>query len=301
MDDSYNNSNYLSINSDASQYVKLQFPAEKGKKLYYYFNNQEKTNTLDIPSPAVPFEWVWMSDAHNNGYAIFRRIHSNEKPAFILYGGDMVPSGYKTADWDTTISMFKILNTNTFMMSEIGNHEEETPLYSLITGMPLWYSFKWSNTYYIALDNTLSIVPGSHQYTWLEEELKKARKFDFRVVYFHIPPYSTLKHGDNPEAKEILVPLFDKYKVQLVLNGHDHGYQVSYPLSNGQKVTKGGTTYVVSGGSGVVMYDKITNGDWLRLHLKSQNYLKLKTEKDRISVQAIDQSNKVIDQFEILK
>jgi len=38
------------------------------------------------------------------------------------------------------------------------------------------------------------------------------------------------------EVKEALEPLFFKYKVDLVLNGHSHNYERSYPVHEGEVI-----------------------------------------------------------------
>src|SRR5690606_24975654 len=49
-------------------------------------------------------------------------------------------------------------------------------------------------------------------------------------VMMHIPPqYSGDWHGPT-HVKEIFSPLFDKYKVDLVIAGHTHRYSVNPPV-----------------------------------------------------------------------
>jgi 2',3'-cyclic-nucleotide 2'-phosphodiesterase (5'-nucleotidase family) len=53
------------------------------------------------------------------------------------------------------------------------------------------------------------------------------------------------------------MPLVDQYKIDLVLNGHDHEYEISKPLVNGvvQATNDNATVYVVGGGAGAELYD----------------------------------------------
>jgi calcineurin-like phosphoesterase family protein len=68
----------------------------------------------------------------------------------------------------------------------------------------------------------------------------------FRVVVFHQPAWSCSHHGSTAAVDRRWVPIFERYRVALVLNGHDHNYQ---------RYTSGrGVTYVVTGGGGAALY-----------------------------------------------
>ncbi len=67
----------------------------------------------------------------------------------------------------------------------------------------------------------------AQQYAWLEEELAAsvARGADWRIVVGHYPVFSVGEHGDTPELMEELLPVLDKYGVDVYLSGHDHTMQ----------------------------------------------------------------------------
>jgi hypothetical protein len=72
------------------------------------------------------------------------------------------------------------------------------------------------------------------------------------VVYFHHPPWSSGVHGSQLTMRREFGPLFEQYKVDLVLTGHDHNYERSR-LMKGDGVAAsgaGGVTYVVVGSGG---------------------------------------------------
>jgi hypothetical protein len=59
----------------------------------------------------------------------------------------------------------------------------------------------------------------------VEQELK-ASSNDWKIVVFHHPLYSSgERHGSDLRLREVLEPLFLKYNVSVVLNGHDHFYE----------------------------------------------------------------------------
>jgi hypothetical protein len=83
------------------------------------------------------------------------------------------------------------------------------------------------------------------------------------VVLHHRGELSTSTHSGDADVvtmRKLLVPLWDQYHVNLVLNGHDHNYERSKPANwsaSGPVVAadpKQGTTYVVCAGAGAGGY-----------------------------------------------
>jgi hypothetical protein len=73
------------------------------------------------------------------------------------------------------------------------------------------------------------------QCTWLERELREARQdpsVDMIVVFMHQCAMSTSVPGNGSDLgiRQAWLPLFDRYEVDLVLSGHEHDYQRSYPV-----------------------------------------------------------------------
>lgn len=66
----------------------------------------------------------------------------------------------------------------------------------------------------------------------------------WKVVFGHHPIYSSGQYGVNEPFISKLTPLFQKYRVQLYVNGHEHNYERTQPIN--------GTTYLICGaGAGV--------------------------------------------------
>jgi hypothetical protein len=60
------------------------------------------------------------------------------------------------------------------------------------------------------------------------------------------PAWSCSSHGSTPEVDRCWVPVLERYRVALVLNGHDHNYQ--------RFVSAGGVAWVVTGGGDRNLY-----------------------------------------------
>jgi hypothetical protein len=72
------------------------------------------------------------------------------------------------------------------------------------------------------------------QTRWLEETLKAARaddSIDWIIAQMHQTATSTSVYGNGSEKgiREQWYPLFDKYEVDLVLCGHEHDYERTFP------------------------------------------------------------------------
>jgi 3',5'-cyclic AMP phosphodiesterase CpdA len=87
--------------------------------------------------------------------------------------------------------------------------------------------------------------PDDAQARWLDERLGGPGP-PFRVVVFHQPAWSCGPHGSTDAVGERWVPVFERHRVALVLNGHDHDYE--------RLVSRRGVTYVVTGGGGRELY-----------------------------------------------
>jgi hypothetical protein len=100
------------------------------------------------------------------------------------------------------------------------------------------------------------------------------------------------------------VPLFDRYHVDLVLQGHDHAYLRTYPLHAGRRVATPaqGTVYLVSV-SGTKFYPQASH-DYTELGLTNVatwQVLDIQISGDRLVYRAIDGDGAVRDRFVIEK
>jgi 3',5'-cyclic AMP phosphodiesterase CpdA len=73
------------------------------------------------------------------------------------------------------------------------------------------------------------------QTIWLEKTLAQARRdpsVDMIVVFMHQCAMSTSVPGNGSDLgiRQAWLPLFDKYEVDLVLSGHEHDYERTYPV-----------------------------------------------------------------------
>jgi len=154
--------------------------------------------------------------------------------------------------WDTFFNTTKELIKGVPYYPELGNHEGNSQNYYDLFYLPIgggsnneeWYSFNYGNAHIIALDSNVRYL--AEQLTWLEKDLAQAAdKYQWIFVFFHHPPYSSSTHGSEFSTLTDWINLFEKYKVDMVFNGHDHIYERS--LSNNVQ-------YIVTGSGGAPQY-----------------------------------------------
>jgi predicted MPP superfamily phosphohydrolase len=119
-----------------------------------------------------------------------------------------------------------LLDAGVKFYASLGNHDARAQRYYKPFNMEgkLYYSFKApkEKVRFFMLDST---YPVPEQIDWLEKELKGSSD-EWKIAVFHHPPYSSGgRHGSDLKLRETLEPLFIKYGVSVVLNGHDHFYE----------------------------------------------------------------------------
>lgn len=124
------------------------------------------------------------------------------------------------------------------------------------SGTEAYYSFNYANVHFVCLESTTESFRALHSamYNWLQTDLA-ANKQHWTVIYFHHPPYTKGNHNSDTEAELIdmrqnFAPIFDQYKVDLVLCGHSHVYERSYLIKGhyGDECTFGSENEVNAGG-----------------------------------------------------
>jgi predicted phosphodiesterase len=123
------------------------------------------------------------------------------------------------------------------MKIAIGNHDDESPplLNQYMSHFKLsreYYSFNYQNAHFVVLSTEQT--NSSSQYDFVKSDLARASSnssIDWIIAYMHKPLYTS--PSVNPAEstmREIYHPLFDQYGVDIVLNGHNHAYERSYPM-----------------------------------------------------------------------
>ncbi len=180
---------------------------------------------------------------------------------FSLYTGDFVEISSEVTEWYDWFHSFRRITVDTPFMTTMGNHEKNHSYYYEFFALPggeEFYSFDYGpihfpvlHTYYEGYED----LGGDYdnQAAWLEADLAANDDALWTVVMMHRPPFSSFpRHYELSEwyklINETFVPIFEAYQVDVVVMGHEHGYERMF-LNN--------VTYIISGGAGSRLYNPL--------------------------------------------
>tara|TARA_Y100001960_G_scaffold107557_1_gene115550 strand:+ start:219 stop:1565 length:1347 start_codon:yes stop_codon:yes gene_type:complete len=292
------------------------------------FTTAEKTN--------MPFSFIYVGDAQNYIYDLWSRlIREGYKKApeanFIIHVGDLIDDAHNEEEWHEWFAAGGWIHRTLPSLAIPGNHEYR-PLYN--KDIPLRkksLSIQWNHqftlpengidalpetSYFIDYQGVRFIALNSNekideQTIWLEETLKN-NPHEWAIAFLHHPIYSASTSRDNPKRRQAWKPLFDKYGVDLVLQGHDHSYARGSSSSTEKNLSIGtntkdvtGTVYVVSV-SGPKQYD--VKKDWKEYDISldksgqdKQLFQVITIDDNKLSYKSYTAIGDLFDSFELIK
>ena len=184
----------------------------------------------------------------------------------------------------------ELLDKGVKFYASLGNHDSREQRFYKLYNMDgkFYYSFKApkQDVRFFALESTYM---DADQLKWIESELQKSGE-KWKIAYFHHPLYSSARtHGSTLKLREVLEPLFIKYNVSLVLNGHDHTYERIKPQN--------GIYYFVEGSSGQLRNGDLREGSPLTAFGfdTDQSFMLMEIDGDTLTFNAISRTGAVID------
>jgi predicted phosphodiesterase len=209
------------------------------------FSSTHKLESLYATDEVLPHfnfaaagDWGCSSDTENTLNSIQSR-----GPELVLGLGDY---SYDTSA-DCWLDIIRPIEK--IMKITIGNHEiEDSKLTDYMKHFGLdteYYSFNFQNVHFLVMsdyapdssEESLQVYQkGSKQYNFVRNDLSIASsdpQIDWIIVSHHVQQYASTANYDIPvETKwnEIYHPLFEAYDTDLVLQGHQHNYQRTYPI-----------------------------------------------------------------------
>ena len=251
------------------------------------------------------------------------RLRERGVSALFTVGDNAYPDG-ATADWDPRMFQpFAPLLRSTTLWPVPGDHEYRTPgaqpyleAHELPEGPEgeRYYSFDWGDIHVVALDSNC-IVPlvaaeagctTASMTTWLRADLA-ASDAPWKFALIHRPAVATGKYGVYPQIPAALVPIFQEFGVDLVLEGHNHLYERTWPTKDGVPTQMDydhptAPVYVTSGGAGNWLYDfALPAAPWTAYREKIDQHVVLTLEDGTLKVESITGAGVVHDTFTIVK
>ena len=273
----------------------------------------------------APFSFLYFGDAQNDLKSMWSRcirqaFMTMPDVDFLLHAGDLVNRANNDGEWGEWFYAGAWIYGMKPSIATPGNHEyyrlpddsrnistHWKPTFTLPENGPEGleesvYYLDYQNTRIISLNSTASLANPEVmkiQKNWLIEVLKNNPN-RWTIVTQHHPIYSTALGRDNEELRDIFQPIFEKYNVDLILQGHDHTYGRGHNASFGGGKKGLGPTYVVSV-SGPKMYN-LNFGDWMeRGASNTQLYQLVKVDGEVLRYEAYTVLGELYDVFELRK
>ena len=139
------------------------------------------------------------------------------------------------------------------------------------------YSFDYGTVHWTVIDsNTYVDFMDPEFQDWLRNDLKANAQAKWRFVAFHHPPFNSSKAHFKEQRARVLSKIFEEGKADLVISGHVHNYQRSFPMTfeveagfelaghsevPGKWTLGKGPIYLITGAGGAGLYNVEQNGD----------------------------------------
>jgi hypothetical protein len=207
-------------------------------------------------------------DCGVNPHAVANNVQAaRQDPMFAVIGGDL---GYDNGR-SVEVSLAFLRNYSKHMVGRdgrlvplvacIGNHEVDGGYHKPRARAPFFYALfdgLYPETGFATLDfgDYLSLVLLDTDHTspiagaqtdWLEKTLRARAEHPNVLVVNHVPAYPSYRKAEGVNGKagtgqgnrEHWVPLFEKYRVPVVLEHHDHTFKRTKPLLDGRADANG--------------------------------------------------------------
>jgi len=241
------------------------------------------------------------------------------RPNFMLHCGDVVDDGFAKQQW-----VFDLFEPCSKLFAQvpafpvIGNHEKNSHWYYDYFSLPApeyYYTFSYGNAQFFMIDSNKDCGPESEQYRWLEKALAES-KATWKFTAHHHPCFSSDEddYGDHLKGKpgrnytwgdsnvRRLVPLYEKYGVDISFAGHIHSYERTWPILQMTVNQAKGVRYVVTGGGGGGLEQAAPQRAWFTVHVARGHHYCFASVQDRtIQFKAYDLEGRLFDTFELTK
>jgi len=180
-------------------------------------------------------------------------------PSWRIHLGDLVKYGSDLRAWETFFTIDLPWSGTIPTAMTMGNHEylkDHGGNFRYFFSHPDYYSFDSGKAHILVIhsfdgfhakpDGPL-VTTAKAQYEFIIRDLEKNTNKKWIIVCLHIPVLSTGDYNINELLVRQYVGLFRKYRVDLVVSGHDHNYD-SFHLD--RKLDYGGKIYIVAGTGG---------------------------------------------------
>ena len=221
-----------------------------------------------------PTQFVYFGDAQNdilNHWSRVIRMAYQTAPnaSFVIHAGDLVDTAHKDNEWAQWFKAGGFIHSQWTAIPVVGNHEFQR-FDGYEGSLPRRLSIQWrpqftlpvednldsrlhETVYTVEYQDILILVLNSTGHLEKQTEYIKQKLSNtdakWKIVTNHHSVFSPAEGRDFEYARKVWKPLFEKYGVDLVLNGHDHTYARGHVPVKSQNIDQSGsfkTLYVTS-------------------------------------------------------
>jgi len=284
----------------------------------HMFGDRTFITAPDVDDVCEPIRFVAMGDSRSSldsGASILwstiMDAATDEVPDFILFTADAIADGDEVEDgWDDWFDKSHDVGDYPMMMIW-GNHEHRSnsaygPLFHMpvneASGTDASWELRYGYIHLFGLDTEEQ--PYDLQATWLDEKMGASDAI-WKIAAHHRPAYSSgTSHGSEPDVQDYFVPIYDEYHLDVAFSGHDHIYERTKPIYDGNTTANYnlGTMYVVTGGAGAAV-NPILNifTWWWQYGIGTWHYTLIEIEFDTMHLAAYDSLGIKLDEVTVTK
>jgi acid phosphatase type 7 len=218
-----------------------------------------------VANPDTETVFAIVGDSRD-GYDVWAQLVTQlvqRTPDLVLFTGDAVTIGLTQNEWEEFFGRGEALFATVPTIFAHGNHEVNAVTYYSQFALPgdqENFSLDYGHAHITVANDTpddISVIPGSTR-AFLAADFEASKNARWRMMMHHQPIFSAATaHGSSVFLQTNWQPLIDQYKLDLVVAGHDHDYEISKPMigQTPQASNANAPVYVVVGGAGAELYD----------------------------------------------
>jgi hypothetical protein len=185
----------------------------------------------------------------------------------------------------------KLLAQDVTFRACLGNHDVRTAQgvpqvkYDKFNMDDRYYTYRIGQEIQFFVLETNPEVNWQNQLMWLRQELEQSAA-KYKIVYGHHPIYSSGHYGTDAGMIKRFSGIFQKYGVQLYMNGHEHHYERTAVIA--------GTTYLVTGHGGAYLR-RVGKSDFTEFAVSRHGFSTIEIRQNSLTIQGIDRKGQIFD------